>query len=180
MIKVLIKSNNSTSFDFMKEKSKGGKRSGAGRKPSTDPKQLVTMFVETSIINALGGKEGVRGFLYGCLEPPDPEKKILSPDQEIKQKAPKAEKRPIVTDLTKPTNVLQPQEQPKTNYSVNTKAHQKEAAPVDVLRNADIQDKIWAIKSEKCPKERDTTLGKKSWELEQKKRIQELEGKLKS
>lgn len=105
----------------MKEKLKGGVRKGAGRKPSGDPKQPVTMFVATSIIDALGGKEGVRGFLYGCLEPPDPEKKLLSPDREIKQKAPKEEKRPIVTDLTKPTNVLQPQEQPKTNFLINTK-----------------------------------------------------------
>lgn len=155
----------------MKEKLKGGIRKGAGRKPSADPKQPVTMFVETSIIEALGGKDGVRGFLYSCLAVPGPENKILLSKVELKQKTPKTEKRAPVTDL-------KPQEQPRANFSPNAIPNQK-VAPVDVLRNADIQDKIFAIKSEKCPKERDTSLGKKSWELEQKKRIQELENQLK-
>lgn len=104
----------------MKEKLKGGVRKGAGRKPSPDPKQPVTMFVETSIIDALGGKEGVKGYLYSCLDLSDPEKKFPVSDLEIKQKTKKPEKRPIVSDLTKPTGVLKPQEQPKSNYSINT------------------------------------------------------------
>lgn len=119
----------------MKEKSKGGAREGAGRKPTADPKQPVTIFVETSIINAYGGKDGIQLLCYSAIEAdkanasrvqgeidfPDHEKKFPPSDREIKQRVPKEEKRPIVTDLTKPTNVLQPQEQPKANYSINTK-----------------------------------------------------------
>lgn len=52
----------------MKEKPKGGVRQGAGRKPSADPKQPVTIFVETSKINYYGGKEGVQLFCYNALD----------------------------------------------------------------------------------------------------------------
>lgn len=119
----------------MREKSKGGTREGAGRKPTTDPKQPVTIFVKTSVINAYGGKEGVQTFCYNAIEfgeaitshaqeeinPPGPKKKFPSSDREIKQKAPKEEKRPIVADLTRPTGVLELHQQPKTNFSINTK-----------------------------------------------------------
>ena len=42
----------------------GGKRKGAGRKPSTDKKQTVALYIETSIINALGGLESTKEKLY--------------------------------------------------------------------------------------------------------------------
>lgn len=42
----------------------GGKRKGAGRKPAKDPKQLVSNYIETSIINALGGLESTKEILY--------------------------------------------------------------------------------------------------------------------
>lgn len=42
----------------------GGKRKGAGRKPAKDPKQLVSNYIETSIINALGGLENTKQILY--------------------------------------------------------------------------------------------------------------------
>ena len=43
---------------------RGGKRKGAGRKPAKDPKQLVSNYIETSIINALGGLESTKDKLY--------------------------------------------------------------------------------------------------------------------
>jgi hypothetical protein len=113
------------------------------------------VYANETVLAKFGGKEGVRAALYTYLDGQS-----------------------VIKDLTKPTNALKPKEQSQTNYSVNTKPIQK-LAPVDALRNADIQDKIWAIKSEKIPKERDTPLGRKAWELEQKQRIQELENKLK-
>lgn len=43
---------------------RGGKRKGAGRKPSPDKKQTVVLYIETSIINALGGLENTKEKLY--------------------------------------------------------------------------------------------------------------------
>lgn len=76
-----------------------------------------------------------------------------------------------VKDLTKPTNVLKPHEQAKTNYSVNTIPEQKEAP-------TSAEAMIDAIKSEKIPKERDTPMGRKSWEIDKQKRIQEIKNQL--
>lgn len=42
----------------------GGKRKGAGRKPSPDKKQTVALYIESSIINALGGLESTKEKLY--------------------------------------------------------------------------------------------------------------------
>ena len=42
----------------------GGKRKGAGRKPSPDKKQTVALYIETSIIKALGGLESTKEILY--------------------------------------------------------------------------------------------------------------------
>lgn len=43
---------------------RGGKREGAGRKPSPDKKQEITNYIETSIIDALGGREETKRMLY--------------------------------------------------------------------------------------------------------------------
>lgn len=127
----------------MKEKSKGGSRSGAGRKPSVDPKQPVTIFVETSIVESFGGKGGVQLFLYSALQgsnltafssPKDvfdgKKNKILEIEGKIPQKkglanlipnAKKKTNRVDIVDSTKPTSDLKPQEQPKTNFSIDTR-----------------------------------------------------------
>jgi len=85
----------------MKEKIKGGQRKGAGRKPSVDPKQPVTIFVETSKINKFGGKEVIQLLCYNAIdaENHEPEKKFPPSDQEIKQKAqerPKIKLQPLI------------------------------------------------------------------------------------
>ena len=48
----------------------------------------------------------------------------------------------------------------------------------DMARKTNIQAEINKIKAEKCPKERDTPMGRKSWQMDQQKRIQELKDKL--
>jgi hypothetical protein len=153
----------------MKEKLKGGVRKGAGRKPSPDPKQPVTMFVETSIIEALGGKEGVRGFLYGCLEPPDPEKKFPPSDLEIKQKPKKSEKRPIVTDLTKPTGVLKLQEQPKSNFTVDTTSG---------ANKAEILAQIAELEKEMKSPPKNPIVGVAIWKRVREEQLQNLKDQL--
>jgi hypothetical protein len=42
-----------------------------------------------------------------------------------------------------------------------------------------IEEQIKAIKAEKVPSQRDTPMGRKSWAIDQRKRIQELENKIK-
>ena len=47
-----------------KEKAHGGARKGAGRKPVVDPKTGITLYLEASLINKLGGIEAVREICY--------------------------------------------------------------------------------------------------------------------
>jgi len=54
-----------------------------------------------------------------------------------------------------------------------------EKAEFDAVYNKEILSQIAAIKSEKIPAERNTQLGKKSWDNDQRKRISELQSKLK-
>jgi hypothetical protein len=150
----------------MKEKKKGGRRSGAGRKPSADPKLPVTIFVETSIINSFGGKEGVQFVCYAALGSGN--NSILS-GLEAKE-IPKKEQINLPSDvLIAPMPASEPPKPQDSSFVIG----------VDVYRDQDIEAKIAAIKAEKIPKERDTMIGRKVWANEQKKRIEELEKQLK-
>ncbi len=51
-----------------KKVDKGGARKGAGRKPVEDPKLMVPLYVETSVINALGGLDEIRNICYAFLK----------------------------------------------------------------------------------------------------------------
>ena len=42
----------------------GGPRKGAGRKPAPDPKLTITLYVETSIVHAMGGVEELKNECY--------------------------------------------------------------------------------------------------------------------
>lgn len=55
---------------------------------------------------------------------------------------------------------------------------QLEALNTPKKEAVDIQNRIDAIRAEKIPKERDTSMGRKAWQLDQHKRIQELQQKL--
>ncbi len=46
----------------------GGARKGAGRKPASDPKVSVTIYVEESIVKANGGIENVKDICYSFLK----------------------------------------------------------------------------------------------------------------
>ncbi len=56
-----------------KKVDKGGARKGAGRKPVEDPKVMIPLYVESSIIGAFGGIDELRiacyEFLKGKKEP---------------------------------------------------------------------------------------------------------------
>lgn len=46
----------------------GGARKGAGRKPASDPKISITIYVEESIVKANGGIENVKDICYSFLK----------------------------------------------------------------------------------------------------------------
>lgn len=50
-----------------KENKHGGARKGAGRKPATDPKIGITLYIEESIIDSLGGIDAIRNECYSFL-----------------------------------------------------------------------------------------------------------------
>jgi hypothetical protein len=87
-------------------------------------------------------------------------------NRENKEKA----KKPIIKDLTKPTNVIKPIEPPKTNYSIKTDNADKAM---------EIAMEMKKIQMEKIPPERDkSTMGRKSWAIEQKKKLADLQKQL--
>lgn len=112
------------------KKKQGGKRSGAGRKPSGLQKESVTVYTNVS---RFGGKAGARIAIYEFLDGsisktgekflpldlPDPEKKFPPSDSKIEQKTPKEVKRPVA-HRNKPMASLEPHEQPKFNFSTDT------------------------------------------------------------
>ena len=52
----------------MKKQTQGGKRSNAGRKPVADPKKGITIYVESSIIEANNGIEECKSEMYFFLK----------------------------------------------------------------------------------------------------------------
>jgi hypothetical protein len=110
-----------------KKKKRGGKRTGAGRKPSGRQNEAVTVYTDVS---RFGGRAGARIAIYEFLDGKitDTGKKAFLPldakdfapsDREIKQKAPKEAKRPVV-HLNKPISSLEPQEQPGFDFSTDS------------------------------------------------------------
>ena len=50
------------------KKNHGGARQGAGRKPVADPKQGITIYVESSIIDANNGIDECKSEMYSLLK----------------------------------------------------------------------------------------------------------------
>jgi hypothetical protein len=46
----------------------GGKRKGAGRNPATDPKIHIPIYIETSIVEAAGGKEAAKQVAVNAIQ----------------------------------------------------------------------------------------------------------------
>lgn len=65
---IVPKINITRILNKMKKPTHGGKRKRSGRKPASDPKQQVTLYVETSIIKANGGLEKSKSECYLFLK----------------------------------------------------------------------------------------------------------------
>lgn len=155
----------------MKKKSKGGKRAGAGRPPLADAKVNIPLRVAESDVKKWGGKSELKKKLYDFIAFPsqfDSVSLVNFPIPSPKGQSPKDDPRLnnhiLVTE--KPKN--EAYDAPPLPITVND----------DPLRKMEIQRQIESIRAEKIPKERDTVFGRKSWQLDQHKRIQELQNKL--
>lgn len=84
----------------MTEEKRGGKREGAGRKPTGTNKVPITLYVEDKAIWPFGNKDKLKTKLYD----------FISSNGAVA----------MVQDLTKATIEIKPQEPPKTNYSIDT------------------------------------------------------------
>lgn len=83
----------------MDEEKRGGKRIGAGRKPSGIEKKTISIYVPKGQIYKFGTEDKMKEKLYDF---------ILGYGQQVS-----------IQDLTKLTNEIKAHEQPKTNYEVN-------------------------------------------------------------
>jgi hypothetical protein len=52
----------------MEQKTRGGARTNAGRKPSANPKTAFTLYIEKSIISNYGGQKELREFIYKTIK----------------------------------------------------------------------------------------------------------------
>lgn len=80
----------------------------------------------------------------------------------------KEEKAPLVVTITEIDNVVTERRDLKVMSQ----------EPVELVDKGELQNQIAAIKAEKIPKHRDTTFGRKSWAIDQQKRIQKLQNDL--
>lgn len=145
----------------MKEKQKGGPRKGAGRKPSANPKEPITVFVETKTVQSYGGKDGIRAAIYDFLSKDD--SPALTPEARKEIKTIK------IKDLTKPTTDLKPHEQPRTNYSANT---------IPPIVDAQIEAQIAELEKELKSPPKNPLIGEKAWKKVREQKIQELRNQL--
>lgn len=106
-------------------------------------------------------------------KPGRPKKETVIPEEEVM-----AEKIIIaVPDAEKDKKSTIDKEAAKV-LPFNPSKLQQEYEEVAQSEKEDIQKQIAAIKTEKIPKHRDTTFGRKSWAIDQQKRIQKLQNDL--
>lgn len=143
----------------MNEKSKGGKRPGAGRRPSPNPKVPITIYVEERVVEKWGGKEDLKIKLYDFVRLPSFETPLVvgtNVDGVLEVREAKPE------EIGQPVTVMLRRDQ------LTSEMPDKDA----------ILKQIQAIRAEKCPEHRNTPLGKKAWQIEQNKRIEALQNQL--
>jgi len=109
---------------------RGGQRVGAGRKPIAEKKVPITVYVKGGKVLEFGSIEKTKEGIYDYLE-----------------NAPNNEPTNELIDLTKPTNVVKPFEQPKSNYFINTEIKKEdiilsefESFKVEILKTETIQE----------------------------------------
>lgn len=154
-------------------KKRGGPRKGAGRKPGEELKKAVTIYVKESSIERHGGelflKEILSKVAEGELWPiPASESMTRAQKNQEKKQMLKAVNPPL-TDQFKKTF-------PPSDADIKAAGIPKDTKPAP--DTSKILDQIAAIRAEKIPAERNTAIGKKVWEMDQKKRIEELQSKL--
>lgn len=163
----------------MKKKSKGGKRAGAGRPPLADAKVNIPLRVAESDVKKWGGKSELKKKLYAFIAFPsqfDSVSVVNFPIPSPKGQKPKDDPRlNTLVQLTEKTKNEVYDAPMLTSIVVDEAAYSNQT--IDLLKKA-IEKQISAIKAEKCPKERDTPMGRRSWAVDQHKRIQELQNKL--
>lgn len=159
----------STSCRVMWNKKYGKKKGQVG----VDELQSLYNSILTAV-NSINTKNGQPPAVTAVINPLTPEQHVALHNAENKDQATR-------TDLIFPKPRKKPKNSPGNALNesiVFAKEQQVYDAPL-VAENVEIGEKIKAIKAEKLPKDRDTVLGRKSWALEQKKRIEELEKQLK-
>lgn len=164
------------------EKKRGGARPGAGRKPVTAPMVPVTIYVPEPEVQNWGGKEAMKEKLTAIVSAGP---LLLHPSQRaLLSSAPKTkaakdrERDEILSQVNPPLTEEFKKTFPPSDDDIKSAGIQKHEKPFAPETNK-ILDQIAAIRAEKIPKERDTTYGRRAWQLDQQKRIQELQAKLK-
>lgn len=137
------------------KKKRGGVRTGAGRKPAEELKKPVTIYVKESSIEKHGGEVALKETLSKVAEGESYPALDTGP-------ATQGQKNRERKRILKAANPLLTEEF-KSTFAPETDK---------------ILDQIAAIRAENIPKDRDTVMGRKSWELDQRKRIEELQNQL--
>lgn len=174
-----------------KAKKKGGKRVGAGRKPSSVKKEALTIYSDFS---RFGGRDGARIAIYAFLDGKitDTGKSSFMPLAWPEGAHEIAKTKAIASLISQPQAVaLHNSENPNQLSKVTNVSKKKskelvkplpisgfEAAISEAAQKQIIED-VARIKAERCPPERDTPIGRRSWQMDQQKRILELQNKLK-
>lgn len=170
---------------------KGGKRKGAGRKPSGVTKEAVTIYTDVS---RFGGREGARMAIYEFL---DGKINFTGDTSFVPLEWPiethEAAKTKVIASLISQSQAValhnaENPDQSTEAYNISKKKAEALLKPVvppgfeaqvSEAAQKQIREDIARIKAERCPPERDTPIGRKSWQIDQQKRIQELQNKLK-
>lgn len=125
----------------------------------------LRIFVATNYFMAKTKPIGVR-FDEEILELIKKEQKLATPQKVLNF---------LMSDYCKPKSMTS--ENTDTNTS-KEKSDKQSPKNMDEFKKT-VQTEMQKIKDEKIPKDRDTILGRKYWNIEQQKRIKELEDKLK-
>jgi hypothetical protein len=163
----------------MKKKSKGGKRAGAGRPKMPEAMETVSIRVKTSDVKRWGGRDKLRVKLceFVAFSSSFNQVSFFEPGKGIVDVRDLKE-----GEIIPPAKILittTPEAVPKVIKSTKQSLSLISSKDLPDPGTLSIVHQIAAIKAEKIPKERDTIFGRKSWALEQKKRIEELEKQLK-
>lgn len=157
------------------KKKRGGPRTGAGRKPAEELKKPVTIYVKESCIKRQGGEIVLKEMLTRIAESDSIDGVSVGGDD---LNVPLIEKEDFSLPFEKPMTSAQKDREKKKILKAASPPLTEELKNTFAPETDKILDQIAAIRAEKIPKERDTAFGRKVWENDQRKRIEELQQKL--